>query len=84
MTLISFIGLLLLGDRKSSRGGILLQYSTIALMALWVFIDSSLFETLSRSDNISIWRDGYTLEIALFHTIGVVSAIYKPLSFSRV
>jgi len=81
LTIISFISLLFRGDRKSSRGGILLQYSTIALMALWVFLDSSLFETLSRSDNISIWRDGYTLEIALFHTLGVLLAIYKPLSF---
>ncbi|SHO80701.1 hypothetical protein MNB_SV-15-304 [hydrothermal vent metagenome] len=48
---------------------------SISIMFLWVFLDSTLFETLSRDDNISIWRDGFTIEIILFHIIGVVSAI---------
>jgi beta-carotene 15,15'-dioxygenase len=49
---------------------------SLFLMVLWVFLDSALFESLSRDISISIWRDGFTLEIALFHIIGVVCALY--------
>jgi hypothetical protein len=49
---------------------------SLFLMVLWVFLDSALFESLSRDVSISIWRDGFTLEIALFHIIGVVCALY--------
>ena len=49
---------------------------SLFLMLLWVFLDSALFESLSRDVSISIWRDGFTLEIALFHIIGVVCALY--------
>lgn len=45
-------------------------------MTLWIFLDSALFESLSRDISISIWREGYSLEIALFHIIGVVCALY--------
>jgi|GEM_PF-339823 len=56
-----------------------LQHS-IWLMFIWVFLDSTLFESLSRNLAISIWRDGYTLEIALFHIIGVAVAIKFSLN----
>lgn len=49
---------------------------SLILMILWVFLDSSLFESLSRDVTISIWRDGFSFEIALFHVIGVFCAIY--------
>lgn len=52
------------------------QEYSLFIMSLWIFLDSTLFETLSRDINIPIWRDGYTLEIALFHIIGVVAALY--------
>lgn len=52
------------------------QEYSLFIMSLWVFLDSSLFESLSRDISISIWRDGYTFEIALFHIIGVVCALY--------
>ena len=45
-------------------------------MVLWVFLDSSLFESLSRDLAVSIWRGGFTFEIALFHVIGLVCALY--------
>ena len=51
------------------------QDFSLFIMVLWVFLDSSLFETLSRDITISIWRDGYSLEIALFHILGVVAAL---------
>ena len=43
-------------------------------MILWVFLDSALFETLSRDTFISIWRGGYTFEIMVFHVLGVITA----------
>jgi len=48
---------------------------SLLTMLLWVFIDSALFETLSRDSAISIWRGGYSLEIAIFHILGVVAAL---------
>ena len=46
------------------------------MMVLWVFLDSALFEALSRDITISIWRDGFTFQIALFHVIGVFCALF--------
>lgn len=48
----------------------------LTMMILWVFLDSTLFESLSRDVTLSIWRDGFTFQIALFHIIGVFSALY--------
>jgi beta-carotene 15,15'-dioxygenase len=48
----------------------------LLMMILWVFLDSTLFESLSRDVTLSIWRDGFTFQIALFHIIGVFSALY--------
>ncbi len=45
-------------------------------MILWVFLDSTLFESLSRNSAISIWRDGFTFQIVLFHIIGVFCALF--------
>ena len=52
---------------------------SLFIMVLWVFLDSALFETLSRDTVISIWRDGFTLEIVLFHIIGVFTALKYQL-----
>lgn len=56
---------------------------SLFLMILWVFLDSSLFESLSRDVSISIWRDGFNFEIALFHIIGVFCAIYLKMEKSQ-
>lgn len=48
-------------------------------MVLWVFLDSALFESLSRDITISIWRDGFTFQIALFHVIGVFVLYFSKL-----
>ncbi|XOB62176.1 hypothetical protein ACMC56_16535 [Campylobacterota bacterium DY0563] len=47
----------------------------IFVMVLWIFLDSALFETLSRDLTVSIWRDGFTFEIIVFHIIGVIAAL---------
>ena len=52
------------------------QEFTLLMMVLWVFLDSALFESLSRDITISIWRGGFTFEIALFHVIGVFCALF--------
>jgi hypothetical protein len=51
------------------------QEFSLFVMVLWIFLDSALFETLSRDITISIWRDGYSLEIAVFHIIGIIIAL---------
>ncbi len=52
------------------------QEFPLLMMVLWVFLDSTLFESLSRDITISIWRDGFTFQIALFHVIGVFCALF--------
>jgi beta-carotene 15,15'-dioxygenase len=55
------------------------QEFALFMMVLWVFLDSTLFESLSRDITISIWRDGFTFQIVLFHIIGVFSALFFKL-----
>lgn len=55
------------------------QTFSLFVMSLWIFLDSALFETLSRDTSISIWRDGYSLEIAIFHIIGLIAALYLKI-----
>ncbi len=45
-----------------------------ALLFLWVALDSSLFEILSRHDSMSIWRGEFWPFIILFHTLGLLTA----------
>ena len=52
------------------------QHFPLIIMSLWIFLDSALFETLSRDVSISIWRDGFTVEIILFHLVGVMAGFY--------
>ena len=54
---------------------------SIFVMLIWVLLDATLFETLSRDTVVSIWRDGFSLEIAFFHIVGVVLAL--SLKFSN-
>ena len=75
LTTITIIASIFLPDKNYKKEHESTSHSLI-LMMLWVFLDSSLFEALSRDITISIWRDGFTLEIALFHVIGVFCAIY--------
>lgn len=52
------------------------KYSLLS-MCFWVFLDSALFETLSRDISIPIWRGGFTFEIITFHILGVISGIFS-------
>ncbi|WP_428023221.1 hypothetical protein [Arcobacter sp.] len=48
---------------------------SLFVMVLWIFLDSALFETLSRDLTVPIWRGGYTIEIVIFHILGVIAAL---------
>ncbi len=50
-----------------------LDLRVVLMMMVWIFADSALFETLSRSGTMDIWRD-YTLLIILSHLTGVYLA----------
>lgn len=55
---------------------------TVAMMMLWIFADSALFETLSRSGNMDIWSH-YTLLIITSHLAGVYLAYRYGKSLVR-
>ncbi len=74
LTTITLVSLFFLPEKTQKNQTSFYQYSLFS-MVLWIYLDSSLFETLSRDTNISIWRDGYTFEIVLFHIIGLIGAL---------
>jgi len=76
LTVLVLINSLFLPTKSSFKLHHKEEVFSLFAMSLWVFLDSTLFESLSRDVSISIWRDGYSIEIALFHIIGVVSALY--------
>lgn len=47
----------------------------VAIMMLWIFADSALFETLSRSGGMDIWSE-YTGVIIVSHLVGVYGAYH--------
>lgn len=49
------------------------EWTTLGVMMLWIFADSALFETLSRSGNMDIWST-YPLVIIVSHLAGVYLA----------
>lgn len=62
------------------------DWQSVAVMMLWIFADSALFETLSRSGDMDIWRD-YTVLIITSHLFGVFLAYrygHELLSQTRV
>jgi hypothetical protein len=48
-------------------------------LMLWIFLDSNLFETLSRHESINIWSN-YTFTIIVFHLLGLVAAYFIKAS----
>ncbi|MGE4419372.1 MAG: hypothetical protein AB7D38_06010 [Sulfurimonas sp.] len=56
-----------------------LQY--LPLM-IWIFLDSNLFETLSRHSDIDIWSE-YTFTIIIFHLLGLLGAYFINISKTK-
>lgn len=44
-------------------------------LMVWIFLDSNLFETISRHIGINIWSS-FTLLIIVFHLLGLIAAYY--------
>lgn len=65
-----------MGEKSSFNWGIL------AVMMLWIFADSALFETLSRSGGMDIWRM-YPLLIITSHLLGIFLAYRYGGAFMR-
>lgn len=51
-----------------------LSVYAVLSMAIWAFLDANLFETLSRSSDISIWRAQTWHIILVFHLVGMGAA----------
>lgn len=76
LSLVSIISLMFLDiNEESDTKKSIINFGTIGFLILWIFLDSALFETLSRSGNIDIWSH-YTLTIVSFHIFGIIIA-YK-------
>lgn len=75
LTFVTLVSTLFLPN-SSNKKELNTTSHSLLIMVLWVFLDSALFESLSRDTTISVWRDGFTMEIALFHVIGVFCALY--------
>ena len=73
LTMLTFICTVFLPKKELAQHRT--QEFSLFIMVLWIFLDSALFESLSRNISISIWRDGFSFEIALFHIIGLICAI---------
>lgn len=72
LTTVTFFSSIILPKVQIKREYIV-EHSLL-IMTLWIFLDSALFETLSRNVTVSIWRDGFTSEIIVFHIVGVLAA----------
>ena len=56
------------------------EHHSLLIMLVWIFLDSALFETLSRETIMPIWRLGLSGEIIFFHLFGIVLALYIKAS----
>ncbi len=63
---------------QSDIEGVTNTYASYLPLMLWIFLDSNLFETISRHTGINIWSS-YTTVIIIFHLIGLVAAYYMKL-----
>ena len=60
-------------ESKNPSGQTEINWKALWAMSLFIFLDSLLFETLSRSGDMNIW-DKYTTVIVIFHLLGIVLA----------
>ena len=75
-TLITLVSAFILKDYKiEKKADTHYKIATFAPLVLWIFLDSNLFETLSRHEGINIW-DKYTYSIITFHLLGLISAYF--------
>lgn len=78
---IALFSAVILRDYKVHSDSKTMTYSigTYIPLMLWILLDSNLFETLSRHEDIDIWKK-YTLLIIAFHILGLVAAYFSKAS----
>ena len=74
-TSISLLSALLLLQYKVTQDKKVKSFTLLMYLPLmfWIFLDSNLFETLSRHEGIDIWSK-YTYLIIAFHILGLIAA----------
>lgn len=79
-TVIALVSALVLRKYKVQANEIHVTnpYLSYIPLMLWIFLDSNLFETISRHEGINIWSS-HTNTIILFHLIGIIAAFYIKL-----
>ena len=71
---IAFISVIYLKPIIEKKERKSINYMSIAPLFIWLLLDSSLFEIISRSESVSIWRGDFTFYIITFHLIGLIVA----------
>jgi len=77
LALISIVAILLVSIKLPTykKSSFFLPSVTFLLLASWIFLDSLLFEMISRDKTVDIWNNK-TIIIILFHILGVLIAHY--------
>jgi hypothetical protein len=76
-TLVALASALILKDYEVDEDEKYVSHSFVSYspLMLWIFLDSSLFETLSRHEGLMIWSS-FTYTIIAFHLLGLVLACF--------
>ncbi len=74
LSTLALVSFLFIPQKEDEAAAITIDFSSILPLFLWLVLDFSLFEMLSRSDTIPIWREHYTPLIIAFHLTGLVFA----------
>jgi len=77
-TIVALVSTIVLKDYKIQDDKVVESRSFIMYLPLmfWIFLDSNLFETLSRSQSLDIWSH-QTFTIIVFHILGLLVAYFN-------
>lgn len=80
-TLFAFLSVFALRGYRVHTDAKAISYPFVSYLPLmlWIFLDSNLFETLSRHRGIDIWSN-HTFTIIVFHLLGLVGAYFIYMS----
>ena len=77
LSLVALVASFFVQMRESKKHTGTITLYSVGSIFLWLLLDASLFETLSRDSVMSLWgNDTFTWNIILFHVIGLITA-YK-------
>jgi len=77
LSLVALFSSLFSNMKYSKKSATSISFYSMGSIFLWLLLDATLFETLSRDSVMSLWGDAdFTWNIILFHIIGLIVA-YK-------